>query len=335
MLYDINRTEEDYMKNYIYLGIITLLGTTYHSLATAANEIHLPQNTTDIAVASNHSATDLLKASSQPTRVNAVHLSPFTEELSSTAITIDINQTEIINGIQYLQTSGYLNLSEDNTAPGLTVFELFVPAGSETAVNRLDVDLLANTEYSLMAIGDGFNQPISLMHMVDDNSPPTAGHAKVRVVHAAPFAASLMDTAVSVRTDMGELVNGLTAVEFGQNSEYFELPVGTYDLNIATPDGSTRLIDLAPLLLNEGEVITLYAVGEGMNQPLAALAVYQNGTIANLPLETPFDQLNAALSGAWHNPSTSGQGIMVEVFPQLQRIHGAWFTFDTTFADSG
>lgn len=37
--------------------------------------------------------------------------------------------------------------------------------------------------------------------------------------------------------------NGLDSVLFGQDSGYFEFQVGTYDLNVATPDGSVRLIN--------------------------------------------------------------------------------------------
>lgn len=41
------------------------------------------------------------------------------------------------------------------------------------------------------------------------------------------------------------------------------------------------------------------------------------------------------LGGAWYNPSTSGQGIFLEVYPDLLGedlgvVAGAWFTFDTT-----
>jgi peptidyl-prolyl cis-trans isomerase A (cyclophilin A) len=39
--------------------------------------------------------------------------------------------------------------------------------------------------------------------------------------------------------------------------------------------------------------------------------------------------INSALSGAWFNPSTSGQGILIEVLPKLNSIFMAWFTYDT------
>lgn len=270
-----------------------------------------------------------------PTRVNVAHLAPFAMNSADTAVSVDVNGTEVLTGVLYQQASGYLPLAEDGSAPGSTLLEVFAPPGAADPAIMATVDLAAQTDYTVVAIGDGANQPLSLLPLVDDNSAPSDGNVKVRVVHSAPFAAALMDTAVSVRTDGGDLVNGLTGVEFGQQSGFFELPAGTYDLNIATPDGMTRLIDLAPVTLNAGDIVTLYAIGEGVNQPLGIMAIFGDGTSAALALEPPFEILNAGLNGAWHNPDTDGQGLVLEVFPQLQRVHAAWFTYDTTFADGG
>jgi hypothetical protein len=37
---------------------------------------------------------------------------------------------------------------------------------------------------------------------------------------------------------------------------------------------------------------------------------------------------NAGLNGAWYNPATDGQGILVDVFTELKTVFIAWFTFD-------
>ena len=38
--------------------------------------------------------------------------------------------------------------------------------------------------------------------------------------------------------------------------------------------------------------------------------------------------LNAGFNDAWVNPDTSGQGFLVSVFPRIQQVFVAWFTFD-------
>jgi hypothetical protein len=45
--------------------------------------------------------------------------------------------------------------------------------------------------------------------------------------------------------------------------------------------------------------------------------------------------LNAGLNGAWYNPQTDGQGILVDVFTQIKLVFIAWFTFDLERPASG
>ena len=40
-------------------------------------------------------------------------------------------------------------------------------------------------------------------------------------------------------------------------------------------------------------------------------------------------QINPGLNDAWYNPATDGQGFLITVFPDIQRMFVAWFTFDT------
>ena len=40
-------------------------------------------------------------------------------------------------------------------------------------------------------------------------------------------------------------------------------------------------------------------------------------------------QINPGLNDAWYNPATNGQGFLVTVFPDIEQMYVAWFTFDT------
>lgn len=56
--------------------------------------------------------------------------------------------------------------------------------------------------------------------------------------------------------------------------------------------------------------------------------------MASLPARaelTPIEKLNAGLNDAWFNPETSGQGFFITVFPDLDIVSLAWFTYDTEF----
>lgn len=48
----------------------------------------------------------------------------------------------------------------------------------------------------------------------------------------------------------------------------------------------------------------------------------------------PFE-MNAGLNDAWFNPDTDGQGFFITVFPQLDVVLLAWFTYDTELPPAG
>ena len=51
-------------------------------------------------------------------------------------------------------------------------------------------------------------------------------------------------------------------------------------------------------------------------------------TVSEKPDVTPF-VMNAGLNDAWYDPDTDGQGFFITIFPELNVISLAWFTYDT------
>ncbi|MCX7553745.1 DUF4397 domain-containing protein [Marinicella sp. S1101] len=332
--YDLNVSTADGSTRLIDIAPLDLAAGTIVNVFATGDGVNQPVGA--YAVFGDGTAATLALEAAEPpapTRVNVAHLAPFAEALDDTAVSIDVNGNQVLTDVKYKQASGYLTLADDGSAPGSTLLEVFAPPGGDTAAITAEVDLAAETDYTVVAIGDGANQPLSLLPLVDDNSTPADGAFKLRIVHAAPFADTLADTAVSIRTDGGDVVAGLTGVEFGAATDYLELPAGTYDLNVSTPDGSARLIDLAPVTLGAGDVVTVFAIGDGANQELGFFALFGDGSSAALATEPPFTSLTAGLNGSWYNPATNGQGFSIEVFPELGSMSIAWYTFDTTFAD--
>lgn len=45
--------------------------------------------------------------------------------------------------------------------------------------------------------------------------------------------------------------------------------------------------------------------------------------------------INAGLNDAWFNPATNGQGFLISVFPEIQQMFLAWFTFDAERPPAG
>lgn len=248
-------------------------------------------------------------------RVLVGHFAPFSDSLAATAVDVRINGTTALTNVRYGDFTNYIALPA-----GAYTLEV-LPAGTTTVAIRATVTLADNTDYTVLATGGANGQPLALQPLVDDNRPPASGNLKLRVIHAAPFGADAAATAVSIRTDRGAVVGGLANVPFFAASGYLEIPAGNYDLKVATPDGSRNLIDLAPVDLPAGAVLSVLATGDGVNQPLGFTAL----PLGALPTEAPVD---VSVSGHWFTPEFSGQGFAFTPKPDENRLLGSWYAFD-------
>jgi hypothetical protein len=195
-------------------------------------------------------------------RLQVAHLAPFAMD-PGTAVTVTLDATPVLTNFEYGDSTEYLWVP-----PASYLVEIF-PGGSATAAISDTVDLQANTDYTAIAIGDGVNQPLELLALVDDNTPPAPGYFKLRLGHLAPFASG--DALADIRLQDGTPV--LTDVAYADISTYLPLPAGTYDLKITTPGGDTTLIDPLPVTLGDGDILSAFATGEGTNQKLAVFAL--------------------------------------------------------------
>jgi hypothetical protein len=57
----------------------------------------------------------------------------------------------------------------------------------------------------------------------------------------------------------------------------------------------------------------------GLKQPNAVVVREKNSGF----------QINAGLNDAWFDPAITGQGFLISVFPDIQQMFVAWFTYDT------
>ena len=250
-------------------------------------------------------------------KVAVAHFAPFADTLMGTAVNISINGAPVdaLQGVEFKQFTPYLDL-----AAGDYLIEVF-PVGSETAAISGNFTLTDGVSYTVYAAGDGTKQPLELRALVDDTTTPAEGNLNIRVVHAAPFASSLEATEVSIRFADGTLVNGLTGVPYNVNSGFFEVPAGTYDLKVASNDGSVNYIDPLPAALPAGADVTIYAVGDGMNQALGIIAF----PVGELALRDPVD---SSTNGTWEIVQGSGTGFIFQPIPAQNRATGSWYTYD-------
>jgi hypothetical protein len=203
-------------------------------------------------------------------RISFVHAAPFAETITDTVVTIELNGTMLPGELMYGDASPYFGMPAGTYEIGI------FPLGEATPAITATVTISDGQDYTLATAGDGDNQPLELIQVEDDWTVPGPGMAALRVAHLAPFAADLADTQVDVRTDAGDLVDMLENVEYGTFSDYLQVPAGIYDLMVITPGGGMMLLDIPPVVLKDGDVMTVFAAGLGSEEfPLEPLALLQ------------------------------------------------------------
>ena len=247
-------------------------------------------------------------------RVTVAHFAPFADNLAGTSVSVALNGTVALENVLFKQFTSYIDLPA-----GEYVVDI-IPTGTTTPAITATYDLVDGQDYTVYATGNGSLQPLELVALADDNTAPAAGNIKVRIVHTAPFGPTPESTEVSVRTAGGGLVAG-PGVAYGAATGYLELPADTYDLKVASNNGQVNLIDPLPVPLAAGAIVTVFAVGDIINQDLGIIAT----PVAELPLRNP---VNQSTNGSYVLDGFDGQGFFFTPIPSQNRAVGAWYTYN-------
>ena len=262
----------------------------------------------------------MLMLASQPlfadARVAVAHFAPFADTLDGTAVNGLVNGDTFLEGVEFGDFS-----AEYTSLPAGTYPVDLGPGGATDPALTGEFTLEDDMSYTLYAQGNGVTQDLELQALVDNVDMPMDGNLNLRIVHAAPFAADLAATEVSIRTAGGDVVNGLVGVPYDADSGFFQLPAGTYDLKVASNDGSVNYIDILPAELPAGADVTVFAVGDGINQPLGIIAF----PVGELPTRAPVDNRS---NGMWQILEGSGTGFVFQPMPSQNRAVGSWYTYD-------
>ncbi|WP_191621154.1 DUF4397 domain-containing protein [Marinihelvus fidelis] len=253
-------------------------------------------------------------------RVTVAHFAPFADSLDATSVSVVLNGTTALEDVKFKDFTDYIELDAGDYTIDI------VPTGAADPAITADFTLTDGMDYTVFATGNGSNQPLELMALADDNTMPAAGNVKLRVYHAAPFADTLEATEVSIRTAGGDIVGGLQGVPYGVGSDYLEVPAGTYDLKVASNDGLVNYIDPLPVDLPDGAIVTIFAVGDGGNQPLGLIAV----PVGELPLRTPVDESASGIFQLLDDQGevVPGHGFNFFSLAGQNRAVGDWLFYD-------
>jgi hypothetical protein len=180
-------------------------------------------------------------------RVRVVHASP-----DAPSVDVLLDDAKVLSDVPYLAASDYLAASADDHNLKVNA------AGTATTVIDADVTLADGTDYTVIA--SGLVAEITPIVLVDDNSTPAAGNARVRAIHGAPGAPAVDIYVTAPGADLEAAVPVLTGVAFGDVADYLEVPAGDYQVRVTPAGTKVVAIDSGALTLESGQVRTAIAV---------------------------------------------------------------------------
>ena len=105
--------------------------------------------------------------------VNVGHFAPFGTNAAGTSVTVRVNGTDVLTDFVYPNV-----VKSINVLPAGTYTVEVLPTGTATVAISGVVTLENNKQYTLLAIGDGTNQPLALAALEDNPGAPPAGHCQ-------------------------------------------------------------------------------------------------------------------------------------------------------------
>ena len=187
-------------------------------------------------------------------RVRVVHASP-----DAPAVDVWVNGTVAFSNAPFKGITEYAELAPDSYQVQVS------PTGAtEPIVIDATLALDADTDYTVVAVGELAS--IEPLVLIDNNSAPAAGKAHVRFVHASPNA-----PAVDIAVTGGPVL--FSNMPFKGTGDYVPVDAGSYDLEARVAGTETVALSVPGLLLEEGKVYTIFAMGLAGGEPaLAAVA---------------------------------------------------------------
>ncbi len=193
-------------------------------------------------------------------QVRVAHLSP-----DAPNVDVYVNGEPVLTDVPYTTVSSYLSL------PAGTQQVTVYAAGdtSSPVVIDVPVELAAGGAYTIAAVGLVTDGSITAQVYQDDLRAPSAGNAKLRVIHASPDAGP-----VDVVPRGGEPL--VTDLAFPDDTPYAEVPAGTYTLDVNAAGTDQTVLTIPDAALASGGVYSAFAVGTVYADSLDVLLVQDN-----------------------------------------------------------
>jgi hypothetical protein len=182
--------------------------------------------------------------STDQARLRVIHACP-----DAPAVDVCANGQAAFTGAAFPSATAYAALD-----PGTYAIRVTAAGAGCNSAGVIDANLPLSAGQDISVVAVNLLAQIEPLVLVDNNTPPASGKAKVRFVHASPNAPTVDITLADGTT----LFNN---VAFKQASAYLEVAAGTYNLQVRDETGTAVVLALNDVQLVAGKVYTVFAVG--------------------------------------------------------------------------
>ncbi len=197
------------------------------------------------------------------------NFAPF--EAGDAAIRVEINGIAVVDDFIYGWSTARLDYPS-----GDFLLEIYKIGETENPMVSEQISLDAGSNYTILFVGDGVNQPFEIEVIDDDLIFAEPSAAAIAFGHFAPLSGNLAGTSIDIRKDNNIMVRDNLRYGVFDPSDIDQLTEILTSYIITSASGEVTFVDLQTFGYNQGDLQYLLLVGDGVNKPIAAY-MYVNG----------------------------------------------------------
>jgi len=192
-------------------------------------------------------------SSSSNAKIRLVNATP-----DETGLDLLVDTKNVASGVGYGAASAYISVGSGTR--NLQV----EPTGATNVLIDISPNVGAGSNLTLVSLNFSFN--ISSVLLTDDNSAPTSGNFKLRILNASPGMGAQDVYLVTFGTDINSVDPTFASLGFGSAAAYSTLAAGDYEVFFTAPGQKFINLDSGKLTFSAEQIRTLLA----LNNPAGA-----------------------------------------------------------------
>jgi hypothetical protein len=178
------------------------------------------------------------------TRIRMVNAVP---DESNLALLVD--GTSVAGSVAYGTSTGYIKVSSGSRHVQIE------PSGATNVIIDQNITVPSGTDTTIVAENFSSNPPSALV-LTDDNSAPSSGKFKLRIVNVAPSLGPVDVYVVTPGTDLNTVSATVSNLAFGSSTGYQSLAAGAYEIELTNLGEKFPVLDTGSQTFSSGQVRT-------------------------------------------------------------------------------